>query len=451
MSTPRPDLAAPDLWQFPTPRVRTLDNGLAVWAFDLPGQHVITAELGLDIPLSVEPRDAEGVATIALRTSDEGTTAHPDGEVGELLEDRGAAFEGGASTSSTHASLDLPATRLAQALPLFAEIVQSPAYANADVERHVALRLAEIEQSLVSPGSVASLAVRRVLHQAETRDARPVGGNAETVAAITADDVHRFHDRWWRPEGATLVLAGELPDDVDALVDEAFGSWSGPVGRPEHRAPSWNPPVTGPDDRPTVYLVDRPGSVQTELRVVGNSVDRSSQLFPALQVAMTAMGGAFSSRLNMLLREQRGYTYGVHMGTHPGRIEGTWSMGGSFRTEVAVDALDDTLATLDISSAPLTETEVRDAINFQVGIAPLRYATAGGVAGQAISLAAAGYGAEHVNSHFAHVAAVTPQLASEAFGAIVHPERAQVVMVGDAAQLRAELERRDHRVVDLTL
>ncbi|HIW30673.1 MAG TPA: insulinase family protein [Candidatus Luteococcus avicola] len=446
----RPQIGEPAPWDFPSPRVRELDNGLAVWLFDLPGQHVVTAELCLDIPLAVEPVEHEGVAMIALRVSDEGTTTHPDGEVLDLLEACGAAYDGGAGTHATHCSLDVPAPRLRRAMELFAEIVRTPAIAAADVERHVALRLAEIEQARISPGSLASLGLKKVLYAHDDRSSRPTGGSATSVATITTDLVRAFHDQWWRPAGAVLVVAGDLPHDVDAIVDACFADWTGPDSPAQHQAPRHQGAATASDGRPVVHLMDRPGAVQAELRLFGPSVGRGSDVFAPLQVACTAMGGSFGSRLNHLLREDRGYTYGVSMSTSPGRDQdGQWSMGGSFRTEVAVAALGDALDTL-FSNEHFTTDEVSDAITYQVGIAPLRYATAEGVAAQAISLASVGREPGYVNEHFARIRAVTPEAATDAFSQVITPASTRALLVGDALELRPALEAAGYQVCDLS-
>lgn len=447
----RPEITAPAPWAFPTPRVRHLDNGLQVWAFHLPGQGVVTVELCMDIPLAVEPREHEGVALMALRVSDEGTLAHPDGEVLDLLEACGAAYEGGAGAHATHCSLDVPAPRLAPALELFAEIVRTPQVAPADVERHVALRLAEIEQAKVSPGLLATLASRQVQYAPGDRASRPAGGTRSSVEALTPEVVRAFHEQRWRPQGAVLVVAGDLPENVDALVDGAFGDWTGSGATAAHDAPAWSDEPTRLEGRQVVHLVDRPGAVQSEIRLFGPSVGRGSELFAPLQVACTAMGGSFGSRLNHLLREERGYTYGVSMSTAPGRDdEGQWTMGGSFRTEVAVAALADALATLGADEA-FTADEVANAVNYQVGVAPLRYGTAEGVAGQAVSLASVGREAGYVNEHFARVRAVTPASATEAFTRVVRQGTTHAVLVGDAEQLRPQLAEAGYEVRDLAV
>lgn len=440
MSLPRPEITPADPWLFPTPTTRTLPNGLRTMVFDLPGQHVVSAILVIDLPLSLELPELEGIATIALRASDEGTIQHPGQSLLDALESAGAAYEGSASASATICSIDVPSTRLARALELFGEIVQHPSYDVADVERHVALRTSEIEQTMTNPSSLAALAVRAVTFDRSSRDSRPQGGTRASVAKVTPDLVRGFHDRHWRAEGSTLILAGDLfGTDVNGLVERAFGSWDRGAGPALHVVPLPSSEPVVREGKPVVHLVDLPGAVQTELRVAGLGVDRTSMDFAPLQIAAMAMGGSFGSRLNSLLREDLGYTYGVHFSVAPARLGGTWAVSCAVRTEVAVDALQRTLDLMALDE-PFTDEEVRDAVNQQLGIAPLRYDTAGAIASQAATLAAAGWGPEFVNLHFSRLAAVTPTTASAAYRRIVAPQSSRLVLVGDAAVLTPQLE-----------
>ena len=213
VTRPRPEIAPPPEWQFPTPQRARLSNGIDVLVFDLPGQHVIAAHLIFDCPLSAEDRDLEGVATICARTLDEGTRTHGGEEFAELLETEGAGFGIDVSLSGLQAVLDVPASRLESAFPLFAEAVQEPALSADDVNRHVQLRLAEIEQAQANSAQTAAIAFRRAVFADDRRAARMSGGEPETVAAVTPEAVQTFHADHFGPTGTTLVLAGEFASD----------------------------------------------------------------------------------------------------------------------------------------------------------------------------------------------------------------------------------------------
>ncbi len=445
----RPEMGPAGAWDFPQPDMFTLPNGLAVWLFQLPGQHVIAVDLALDLPLTAEPADREGVAMVTLHVSDEGTVEHPDGEVSALLEETGAAFSGRVTVSSTVAAIDVPSTRLGAAIDLFSGIVQRPQHAERDIQRHVALRLASIAQAQVDPQMIAARSLRSLLHDPSTRASRPTGGAATTVQSIRADCVADFHRQHWQPRGATLVLAGELPDDIRTSVEELFGGWKPADQAPEHNSPQWNRLTRQDGDRRVVHLVDRPEAVQAEIRLAGPSLDSSDPDFAALQVATTALGGAFGSRLNQLLREERGYTYGANASSTPLRREGTWTAATSVRTEVGVPALMDAMRVVQLDD-PFDMAETAAVVNQLVGVAPLRYQTAGGIASQASALAGAGVDPAHLNRHFRNLLQVNCRSATDAWRRVATPEQTRLLMVGNAAVLRSELDAHGFEIHELT-
>jgi zinc protease len=173
---PRPEIAPAAVWTFPAPTRARLSNGVELMVFELPGQHVVSAHLVLDVPLNAEGRDIEGVATICARTLDEGTLRHDGDEFAELLETEGAGFGIDLSLSGLQAILDVPASHLDRALELFAEAVSEPSLADRDVNRHVQLRLAEIEQAQANSAQIASIAFRGAVFEESRRAARMNGG-----------------------------------------------------------------------------------------------------------------------------------------------------------------------------------------------------------------------------------------------------------------------------------
>ncbi|MGO1971560.1 MAG: M16 family metallopeptidase [Propionibacteriaceae bacterium] len=431
---PQPALRpAPD-WAFPTPHSHTLSNGMKVLVHDLPGQYVVSASLVLDLPLNNEERHLEGVATLCCRTLDEGTQTHPGEEFAELLETEGAAFGLDLGLSGVIALLDVPASRLPRALPLFAEALREPALADADVERHRVLRLAEIEQVRANSAQTASIAFRAAVFEPGSRAARMTGGEPETLGQVGVEDVRGFHRDWFGPRGATLVLGGDFTGlDPIRLAEEAFGDWT----NPDQRIAGYASPE--PAERPTSRIVHRAGAVQADLRLGGFGIDRTDPRWPDTLVASYAMGGAFLSRLNSVLREEKGYTYGVGMLFGPLRRGGSYAVQGSFRTEVLVDALAEARELLDVTERPFTAAEVADAVQFQVGVAPLRYGTADGVVDQTGSQLLAGLPRDYVDTNLAALRAVTPESATAAYHELVDLGAMSLVVAGDADVLAEPL------------
>lgn len=427
LRTSPPPVQPPGPWQFPAATGERLDNGLQLLTHHLPGQQVVSAVLVLDTPLHAEPRELEGVAAITARCLDEGTTAHPGEEYAELLENEGAAFGILPGLSGLQLLLDVPASRLPAGLALFAEAVRTPQLADADVLRHRALRLDEIEQARANSSQLASTLWRGELYDETFRGHRMNGGEPETVAAITPESVRGYHAEHYRPDAATLILAGDLTGlDASALARDCFGDWeSGDRSRAEQPRPDYRPAGR--------RIVDRPGSVQADIRLGGPGIDRTDPRWPAFQVATYAMGGAFGSRLNKVLREEKGFTYGISMAGSPLRSGGAFTISGSFRTEVVAEALREIERILDIDRSPFTDAEVTAAISFLAGVAPLRYATADGVADQTALQLLYGLPEDWLTGYLDAVRAVTPEQATAAYTEIVGATDKTLVAVGDVA------------------
>jgi predicted Zn-dependent peptidase len=425
MSSPRPRLGRQPAWSFPPALERTLDNGLNVWVFDLPGQYVISATLALDLPLTAEPVDTEGIANITAHTLDEGTRSHPGALFTETLENTGAVIGAGVTQLATHVSIDVPVTGVVDAFPLFAEAIRTPALADDDVLRHIGLRRAEIQQVMANSAQLAAALVPGAVFNDSFRTSRSTGGSTATLAAFGADEVRAFQSSHYSPQGSTLVVAGDFAGlNPIALAEQAFDDWVATGATPRHEEPA--------GAAPRRRLVSRPGAVQADVRIAAPAIDRADPRWPAFQVACSVLGGTFQSRLNTELRERRAFTYGVYMSTTQLRHGGYATVGGSFRTDVVPEAVTEALRLLDVASKPFTTTEVRRAVNFLTRTAPLRYATASGVSQQAVILASMGLDWRHVDESTAQLAEVTADEATAAFTEI-WPSAPAVLVVGDPA------------------
>lgn len=436
----RPEVKTPPRWHFHEPERMWLDNGLQVLVSQRPGQHIASVALLLDIPLTVEPLDREGVAAITQHCLDEGTAGHPGTAFADRLEDLGAILSGATGHSAAEFYLDVPAERLAQALPLLAEAVREPELREADVSRLRQLRLAEIDHTMANSAQRAVLGFRAAAIAGRYRCSRMAGGRADSVEAVTTADVRAFHATYYRPEGATLVITGELPRDVFALANASFGDWLVPGSVAfQHESPM--------PRRPRCWIIDRPGAVQADVRLGCFGIDRSDPRWADLQVATHALGGAFLSRLNRVLREEKGYTYGVHLVNQPLRDGGLIAVQGSFRTEVVPAALDLARQLLDVTSAPITRAEVTDAVTYTTGVSPLRYSTASGVTERIASLIAAGVSVDFINANAYAISQVTPESATASLADVLPPDALTLVVVGDAATLTDPLLRDGWAVV----
>lgn len=439
---PQPQGGEPKVWAFPAPERGTLDNGLTVLRCHRPGQQVVAVEVNLDAPLDAEPAGLDGVATIMARAFSEGTDKHSAEEFAAELERCGATLDAHADHPGVRIALEVPASRLSRALGLLADALRAPAFADSEIERLVANRLDEIPHETANPSRRAAKELSKELFPADSRMSRPRQGTEETVGAIDSAAVRAFYERNVRPATATAVVVGDLTGiDLDGLLGDTLGAWTGASAEPRRM-----PPVTG-DDRGRVVIVDRPGAVQTQLLIGRLGADRHDRVWAPQVVGTYCLGGTLTSRLDRVLREEKGYTYGVRAFSQVLRssAEGTGvamlAISGSVDTPNTGPALDDLWKVLrGVAAEGLTDDERDAAVQFLVGVAPLKYETAAAVAGTL---------ADQVEQHLPddHQATLYRQLAAtgtvEATAAVVNAfpvDRLVTVLVGDAEAIKEPVE-----------
>ena len=431
----RPEVSLPNAaWHFPKPEAHTLPNALQVWHFPMPNQPVIAFELTQPIRLTEERRELEGVGTIALHALDESTVRHPN--VQELLDAHGVSLHASTSMYATRIGGLVPARRFHAFLPLLAEILTQPAYRDEDVALHIEAQTAAFRTRLSTPASVARWAIRAGLYGADQRWGRPAGGSPETLSALTRDDVMAWHTAQFAPAGSTLAIAGDLPDVAVSVLE----CWQG------RRTPT---PIAQPDLQPAqTLIVDLPQSQQATIQVARRSISRAHPQWAAARLAGHVVAGGFASRLNLELREQLGYTYGIGGGFFPDPTGSVLHVQTSTRTEVAGDALRRILDAWRLTT-PISDSELADAKAFCVGVAPLANETSADITSQAIALAEAGLPATFVDRHIDALRDVTAEQATAAWRELVDPDAAVIAIAGDAETLVPQLADYNPVVVDL--
>ncbi|MGW3410366.1 M16 family metallopeptidase [Streptomyces sp. NPDC000888] len=434
---PQPQAGEARPWAFPAPERGTLGNGLTVLRCHRPGQQVVAVEVLLAAPLEAEPAGLDGIATIMARAFSEGTDKLSAEEFAAELERCGATLDSYADHPGVRLSLEVPVSRLPKALDLLADALRAPAFADSEVERLVRNRLDEIPHETANPARRAAKELSKELFPATSRMSRPRQGTEETVTAIDSGAVRAFYEKHVRPATATTVIVGDLTGvDVDALLADTLGSWTGSSAEPRPV-----PPVTA-DDTGRVVIVDRPGAVQTQLLIGRVGADRHDRVWPAQVLGTYCLGGTLTSRLDRVLREEKGYTYGVRAFGQVLRSapDGTGiamlAISGSVDTPNTGPALDDLWKVLrTLAAEGLTDAERDIAVQNLVGVAPLKFEMAAAVAGTL---------ADQVEQHLPddYQATLYQQLAAtgtvEATAAAVSAfpvDRLVTVLVGDAATI----------------
>lgn len=441
---PEPDLSVLDLrptpgkpreYHFPAFERTRLGNGLTLLAAHVPGRALLAAQLVLPGGAASEPAELAGVTALTGRALSEGTERHDALEFIEAAERLGAELHAEASWEALSCSLEVPKSRFGPALALLAEMALEPRFPPDEVARLREERLNDLLQARADPRRRAERVFPETIYAPDSAYSRPLGGIDETVRPIERDAVAERHTELLREGPPTLVVAGDLAGlELASLVEERFAAWRAAVGRPEDADARPHP------DGPRVVLVDRPGSPQSELRIGHIGLPRRTPDFHALSVLNALLGGTFGSRLNRLLREELGYTYGIHSSFEMRRSAGPFAVRTGVETAVTVSAIVETLGVLRrIREAEVEPRELQVVRDYLVGVFPLRFEGAAPVANALAGLAIFELPDDELDRYRPAIAAVEAADVLEAARRHIRPDDASIVIVGDAARIEQQL------------
>ena len=434
----RPSPGAPRPYEFPPFERTMLANGLSVLAVHLPGRGLVSATLLLGNGAAGEPADHAGATVMAARALSEGTERFDAIALTEAAERLGASLHADAGWDSFSVGVDVPAARLGDALELLEEMAARPTFPASEVERLRDERLNDLLQARADPRRRVEEAFAATIFTQASPYQRPVGGRRDTVVHLDVERLRAAYRRGFDPVEMTLIVGGDLSDiDVPGLAARLFGDW---VAAPE-AAPATTPSVEGAVAERSVRVVHRPGAVQTEIRVGHIGLPRRIDDFHAVSVMSAILGGLFNSRLNLKLREEKGYTYGSGAGFDLRRAPGPFAARAAVNTEVTVPAVVDLLGELTkIGESPVSASELRAARDFLIGVFPLRFETPGPVIGALAGLVTHGLPDDELARYRPSIEAVTAEAVQAAAIAHVRPDQAAVVLVGDVDAFGPALE-----------
>jgi zinc protease len=397
---------------------------------------LVTLSVALDAGEALLPSGSGGLAVLSGEGL-EGGTAHRTGpELAEALERIGAGLSVRTSWNSTNASLTCLAEKMEEAGSLLAETLLESAFPIPEIDRLRSQRMAAIRQRRKDPSSLADDAAAHFFYALTSPYHRPLAGTLASVENLGSNEIREFVERRYRPSGSSLMVVGDVEmSEVERLALRWFGHWSGP--------PSEDIAVeVAPRYRERrVVVVDRPGSVQSEIRIGQVGLPRSTPLFFALKVFNTILGGAFTSRLMLNLREKRGFTYGVRSGFSFRKASGPFTISTAVATEVTAAAVGEAVGELEVIllDGP-TREEVERARDYMAGVFPLHLETTGQIASRLVELHVFDLPDDYFSTYRDQIRAVTPEAALTAARASLDLDSMVAVVVGDADRVRGPLE-----------
>jgi zinc protease len=433
---PRPAPLAPRPYHFPRFERHALANGMAVIVAPVRKLPVVTVRLLADAGAMADPPARDGTAQLTARTLLEGTATRSGIELLESFESLGASVSADASWDAGALGMTVLADRLPRALPLFGEVLREPAFPEREVHRLRQERLADLLHLRAEPRGLADEMFDRFLYRTGSRYALPQDGSEASVAALERETVESFWRERWRPGGATLVVAGDIGvDEAVRLAERTLGDWAGAAPPPVHSA---DEPAR---DRRAVHVVDKADAPQSELRIGHVGVPRAHPDYFPILVMNAVLGGLFNSRINLNLREQHAYTYGASSYFDWRRGAGPFVVSSAVQSDVTADAAREVMLEIErMRTHEIASDELDLAASWLDGVFPIKYETTSAIAQALAAMVVYGLPEDYFDTYRANVRAVTLPDVLRAAEHHLHPDRMQLVVVGDAAAVRAPLE-----------
>ena len=428
---PRP-LAAHDV-KFPPYAVKTLANGLQVIAVSHHEQPAVSLRLIVRAGAAQDPDNRPGVASLAASLLDQGTTSKSAEQIADAIDSIGGALGTGAGSDLTFINAVVMKDSLNVGLDLVSDVAQHPAFAADEIERQRQQMLSGLRVSYEDPEYLANMVFDRLVYGFHPYG-KPQTGTPATLSAIGRDDVIAFHKKWFGANNAILAIVGDVkPEEAFAGAERAFGGW----GRAEAEAAK---PTEPPPPTRRLIIIDKPGAVQTEIRVGHLGIARKSTDYMALDLAVKILGGEGANRLHRVLRTERGLTYGASADMNGLKQAGDIVAETNTRSETTAETLrlivDEYWKLL---RDRVNERELSGAQDYLTGAFPLTIETPSQIALQILNAIFYGLDLGELQTYRERVNAVDVEDIQRVAREYLHPDRLTIVLVGDASSFMNQL------------
>ena len=371
-----PQSGPPPALRLPATQKRTLSNGLPVWIVERHEVPVVHVNLVVMSGTGDDPAGKFGIASLTAALLTEGAGSRSSLDIADATDFLGADLVTNSGSDSSAVRLNVPVARLADALPIMADVALRPTFPQAELDRQKAERLTSVIQARDDPSSIDQLAFARVVYGTTHRYGTAQAGMAQTIQSLTIADVRAYYTSTYQPSNATIIVVGDVtPDRVVPLLEAQFGKWAkGPAAMHAALAAPALPAAR------QIYIVDKPGAPQSQVRIGWAGVARSTPDYFPITVMNTVLGGAFSSRLNLNLREKNGYTYGAQSQFDMRSGAGPFVAAAGIQTDKTAPALKEFFNELNGILTPVPADELTRAKHYVSLRYPLGFETTGDIA-----------------------------------------------------------------------
>jgi zinc protease len=431
---PKPGVAS--ALRLPVPEKFKLSNGLTVLYSERPGLPLVAANLVLHAGSGVNPAERPGLASMTARMLQQGTATRSALQIADRAADLGATLTSGAGTDTTGISTRSLSRSFPDALELLADVALHPSFPQTEIERVRSERLTGIVQEKDEPFSLAMRVLHAALYGTRHTYGYPDSGTTESIKAISRDDLEHFWKQNYFPEDAALVVTGNIKlGALKPLLEKQFGAWK--QGKPAAGAMG-SPETTDAK----LILVDRPGAPQTTLLCFSMGLPRSTPDYAPVEVMNADLGGLFSSRINMNLREAHGYTYGAFSFFAYHRLPGPFMAGGDVRTDVTAPATAEVFNELKrMRDTKMTSAEMILAKDSIARSLPGRFERGTEAAASFAELFTYDLPLDYFSTLPDRINAVTNEQAQGVAQKYILPDKMIVLAVGDRAKIEEDMKK----------
>ncbi|HEX6851076.1 MAG TPA: pitrilysin family protein [Candidatus Polarisedimenticolaceae bacterium] len=433
-----PDPGATPAATFPKIQRAKLSNGLSIALVERRAIPVVEMDLILDAGYAADRADLTGTAALALDMLDEGTKTRSSLEISDQLQRLGATLGTGSALDTSNVSMSALKANLDASLDLFADVVLNPAFPPSDFERLRAQRLAQIRQEKAEPVSMAIRVMPPLMYGAGHSYGVPLTGSGyeSTVAKMTRDDLAAWHKAWFQPDRATLVVVGDTSlAELQPKLEARLKDWK------PGKAPAKSVAAVPARRGTTIYVVDRPGSIQSVILAGQLAPAKANPDEVALQTMQTILGGGFISRINLNLREDKHWSYGAGGFLLDARAQRPYIFFAPVQADKTKESMQELLEEIRgiRGGRPVTPEELQGAKDQMTLTLAGQWETNDAVAGSLVELVSFGLPDDYVTTFPAKVralgAADVPAVATKT----LRPDDLLWVVVGDRARIEPKL------------
>lgn len=425
---------APRPLNIPRPSETTLANGLQVVIVEEPRLPLVSYRLAFRTGTANDPKQLPGLTTVMADLLNEGTERRTSKQIIDEVARLGASLTAGVNSDYTTVAASALSVYGDEILDLLADIALHPSFPQSELDLIRQNRKQGLIAQRSQPSFLASERLSRILfgqHPYATISATP-----ESLDAVTREKLLAFHRSTFIPNNAVLIIVGDVRrETLLQRVTELFGEW------PKGVAPAEEFPAPPARDTRAIYIVDRPGSAQSNIVIANTAINRSSPDYFPMLVMHTVLGANASSRLFMNLREEKGYTYGAYSALDTRRSAGSFRATAEVRTPVTGDSLGEFFKEIErIRAEPVSDKELQDAKSYLAGVFPVRLETQEGLIDQLVQIKMYGLPADYLHTYRERVSAVTAGDVQRVATDYITPDRVAIVIVGDAAAIADQIE-----------